>query len=220
MAALLRARGHEPIISPLTEIRFSQGPDISLDGVQAILATSANGARALARRTTRRDVPVFAVGRHTAAAAEVAGFHIVKSADGDAARLAASVVEWATPEGGILLHAAGREHRTDLSLRIGNEGFRVRTQIVYEATECASLSEQALAALRCREIDAVLFFSPRSARLFAQRMQQERLSLAAANLTAVCISHAAAEALLPLTFSDVRIANRPDQEAVLQLLDC
>ena len=44
-----------------------------LDGVQAILATSANGVRALARRTPRRDLPLFAVGPQTAARGAEAG---------------------------------------------------------------------------------------------------------------------------------------------------
>ena len=42
-------RGHRVICAPLLTIEFFDGPEISLDGVQAILATSANGVRALVR---------------------------------------------------------------------------------------------------------------------------------------------------------------------------
>src|ERR1041385_1135905 len=87
-AGLLRARGHEPILSPLMEIRFVDGPEIPPERIQAILITSANGVRGLARRTAHREVPVFAVGAQTAAAAKAAGFSNVKSANGEARALA------------------------------------------------------------------------------------------------------------------------------------
>ncbi|MGH6873042.1 MAG: uroporphyrinogen-III synthase, partial [Rhizomicrobium sp.] len=82
-AEKLKALGHDPILAPLIDIQFRDGGEIALDGVQAILATSANGVRAIARRTPRRDVALFAVGRQTAAAARAARFARVRSADGD-----------------------------------------------------------------------------------------------------------------------------------------
>src|SRR4051812_49138915 len=72
----LALRGHEPLVAPLLSTQFFDGPEVALDGVQAILATSANGVRALARRTPRRDVALFAVGPQTAAQAQSLGFHI------------------------------------------------------------------------------------------------------------------------------------------------
>src|SRR5277367_2328472 len=99
-AAKLRARGHAVLVAPLIEIRFADGPEISLDGIQAVLATSSNGVQALARRTDRRDVPLFAVGTQTAHAARSAGFSTVKSADGDAHALAAATANWAKPNAG------------------------------------------------------------------------------------------------------------------------
>src|ERR1700733_8459789 len=87
-ARQLSLRGHESLIAPLMTVRFHDGPEVMLDNVQAILATSANGVRALARRTQRRDVAVFAVGSQTAAQAQKLGFTEVKSADGDAEALA------------------------------------------------------------------------------------------------------------------------------------
>ena len=51
-------------------------------------AAAANGARALARATQRRDLPVLAVGDATARAAREAGFESVTSAGGDVGDLA------------------------------------------------------------------------------------------------------------------------------------
>src|SRR5262249_44075047 len=66
--------GNEPVIEPLHEIDYLEGAPLDLIGVQAILLTSANGARAPALRTPRRDIAVIAVGPATAGAARAAGF--------------------------------------------------------------------------------------------------------------------------------------------------
>ncbi|MEP1029540.1 MAG: uroporphyrinogen-III synthase, partial [Alphaproteobacteria bacterium] len=93
-AARLRDLGHDPLITPLMAVRFLPGPPLDLAGVQALLVTSANGARALAARQAGSNIPlpVLAVGDATARAARDLGFPDVESAGGDVddlARLAA-----------------------------------------------------------------------------------------------------------------------------------
>ena len=83
LAEILRARGIESVIEPLLSIKYLDGPELKLENIQALLLTSANGVRALARRTDRRDIPVYAVGDATAMTARKAGFIQVHSAAGD-----------------------------------------------------------------------------------------------------------------------------------------
>jgi uroporphyrinogen-III synthase len=64
-------------------------------------------------------------------------------------------------------------------------------------------------------LDAVMFFSPRSARLFLTLAQ----GLPIAGLTAFCISPATADVLASGIFAEVRIADRPNQAAMLSLAD-
>ena len=218
-AELLRARGHEPVLSPLMEIRFVDGSEIPLEGIQAILATSANGVRGMARRTARRDVPVFAVGAQTAAAAKAEGFSNAKSADGNSRALAAAVLDWMKPDGGALLHAAGADHGTELTRLLAGNGFKLKTEILYEAAEIAALSDESADRLRAGALDAVLIYSPRSAQLFKQHVQQAQLAESLASMIAICISQAAADALRPVRFSDVRVAAQPNQDCMLDLLD-
>ena len=96
LAARLAERGHASVIENLLTIRFrpeaarSLGP--FLDGVQALLFTSANGVRAFAAASERRDFRVFAVGNATAAAARAAGFAEVTSAGGAVDDLAKLVI--------------------------------------------------------------------------------------------------------------------------------
>src|SRR6266478_91268 len=79
LAAALASRGVEAIIQPLLEVYYRQAAP-ALAGVQAILCTSANGVRALARSSDERGLPLFAVGDATASRARAEGFTAVWSA--------------------------------------------------------------------------------------------------------------------------------------------
>jgi uroporphyrinogen-III synthase len=218
-AAKLRARGHTVLVAPLLEIRFADGPEILFEGIQAILATSSNGVHALARRTHRRDLPLFAVGAQTARAARDAGFSSVRSADGDARMLARATVNWANPTGGALLHVAGAETKGELAASLRSAGFEVRTEILYDAAGVSEISADALMALKAGRLDAVLLFSPRSARIFSDCVVKAGAADSCAALMALCISPSASAALGALPFRTVHVAKRPDQEALLALVE-
>src|SRR4051794_10180748 len=86
LAEALASRGVATVIEPLLAIRPLPGAaaDLArdLDGVQALLFTSATGARAFAELSPRRDIGVLAVGDATAAAARGLGFSAVERAGG------------------------------------------------------------------------------------------------------------------------------------------
>ena len=82
--------------------------------------------------------------------------------------------------------------------------------------KAARLPEQAVQAIRQSEVDAALFFSPKSAALFAECVARD--GLATDRLIAVCISANTAAALGKLTFAEIRIAAAPNQDALLTCL--
>lgn len=217
-AARLAQMGHSPLVSPLLEIKFRDGPELSFDNVQAIVATSANGVRALVRRTDRRDLPVFAVGAQTAATARAARFANVKNADGNSIVLADAIAKWAKPENGILFHAAGNETAGKLSERLREHGFQFRRDVLYDIEPVQSLSREALEAMRDGKLDAVLLYSPRSAENFARCVQQADLTEMCRALIAVCISEAAAKKIEALRLRKIKVAPRPSEAAMLQAL--
>lgn len=218
-ATRLAAVGHESVIAPLLAIRFREGGEVSLDGVQAILATSANGIRALVRRTSRRDVPVFAVGRQSAEEARVAGFTDVRNAEGGSAALAAAAAKWCTPANGTLLHISGVDIAGDLSGALEAHGFTVRREVLYEAVAVEGLPGAAQSVIRRHKVDAVLLFSARSSQAFVEGVIAAGLKQACKSLIALAISEAAAAPLTELTFREVRIPSSPYQDAMLALLD-
>lgn len=214
-AAALVALGHEAIVAPLLEIRYREDADITLDGVQAILATSANGIRALAKRTQRRDVPVFAVGDHTARTAVEHGFVFIKSAGGDADALARYVIGRLKPVDGVLFHPRGANTKGGLS-ELKSAGFDLRQEILYEATASETPTPAFVKALN-DGVDTVLFFSPRSARLFVACTEAAGLSDLYKSIVAVCISQATANVLGAARFREIRVAKAPNQQSMLAL---
>ncbi|HEY4125728.1 MAG TPA: uroporphyrinogen-III synthase [Rhizomicrobium sp.] len=217
-ASHLREMGHTPIVAPLLEVRFRDGPELSLENIQAIVATSANGVRALIRRTTRRDLPVFAVGAQTAAMARASGFSGVKNSDGDSIALADAISKWASAQSGPLLHAAGNEATSKLGTRLIEHGFQLRREVLYDVVAVESLPAIAHAALEQGELDAVLLYSPRSAETFARCVEAAGLHNTCRNLIAVCISQAAADKAKGLPFRELRIAARASENELLESL--
>lgn len=217
-AKALRARGHETIVAPVMEVHVMAGEPIMLEGVQAVLVTSANGVRALAAWTKRRDVTLYAVGPQTAEVARDAGFAITISAEGDSVALVETVAREADPAKGPLFHAAGAETAGRLRQALQARGFRIETAVLYETVPVAKLPSEAEAALVDGTVDGVFLFSPRSARIFATLIGDAGLAAQCTKLIACCISAATAEALNPLSFARVAVAGTPNQDAILDLV--
>jgi len=219
LADALTARGHEVVPEPLLQIRWHDDAPIDLDGVQAVLLTSANGARALARRTAARDLVVFAVGDATARAAREAGFTDVASADGDVDTLAALVQRRLDPRAGPLLHVCASAVAGDLAGTLDHAGFEVRRAVLYEAEPAQAFSPAGRAAIAEAGLDGVLLFSPRTAAIFVRLIQAERLDNCCRRLTMFALSAAVAEAAAALPWGGRRVAAKPRQDALLALLD-
>jgi uroporphyrinogen-III synthase len=219
LAATLAARGHDALRDPLLTIRIDPQAMPPLDGVAGLLFTSANGARAFAALSARRDLPVHAVGAATAAAARAAGFATVTSADGDVATLAAAVAARCRPEDGPLLHAAGSVRAGDLAGRLAALGFAVRVAALYAADPAPRLSAAARQALETRALDGVLLFSPRTSAHFAVLATAETLADHLDSVTLYALSQAVAQAADALPWKRHRIAPIPETAALLDLVD-
>ncbi len=219
LAAALAVRGVEALVAPLMRIRFCDAAALDLAGAQAVLCTSANGVRALARASAGRGLPLLAVGDATAARARAEGFAEVASAGGAAADLVRLAAARLRPQDGRLLHVAGGAVAGDLAGALRAKGFEVARVVLYEARPEAALSPAAAAALRAGAIDFALFFSPRTAAVFARLARAAGVAECCAKVAALSISTAADAALGELPWRGRHVAERPDQAALLSLLD-
>src|SRR5216684_7061239 len=219
LAEALAARGIDAIIEPLLEIHYRSEPAPDLTGVQAVLCTSANGVRALARLTGERAVPLFAVGEASAARARAEGFARVESAGGSLADLIGLARDRLRPNEGRLLHVAGSALAGDLASALRAEGFAVDRAVLYEARPAAGLGAACVRALNAGIVDFALFFSPRTALIFVRLAERAGIAEAIGAVSAISISAAADAALEPLRFRERHIAERPDQHSLLMALD-
>jgi uroporphyrinogen-III synthase len=222
LATALSQRGHVSVIAPLFRLEILHPPaDFAqaLAACQAVLLTSANGARALADASEQRGRPILAVGDTTATTAEGLGFNAVTSAAGDGAALAELVRKRLDPKAGPLLHISGVDLAFDLGAALGRDGFEVRRFALYDARAESTLPDSARAALQARALDAATFFSPRAASQFAKLLGEAGLADSLRSVTAIGISPAALAPLSKLPFKATVAAARPTRQAVLDEID-
>ena len=205
-AQRVRALGHEPVVASLLEVQAG-GETPSLTGVGALAFTSRNGVRAFGALSAHRNLPIFTVGDATAEAARHAGFTEVVSASGDVEALAALI---ASPRGalnGEVLYLGPDEPAGDLVGALAAKGVAARSQVVYRTIP--------LALAEPPDAEVVLVHSAKAARRLAE---DASVRAAAPMITALCISSAAARPLGGLGFREVLVAARPNEAAMLELL--
>lgn len=223
VAAELRARGIESILAPMLRIEPEAAAAArlggALAGVQAVLFTSANGVRAFAHASNRFDLPAYCVGEASAAAARIAGFRTVASADGDVTDLTVMVASRLAPGNGAVLHAAGHDTAGNLGVDLATRGFSVRRVELYRAVAADTFAADVAAALRRDEISLALFFSPRTVETFVRLTRAVGLTEHCKKMTAVCLSRNVAAALDGQPWRAVATARAPTLAALLAALD-
>ena len=213
-----RAAGFDPVLAPVMRIEIASAK-INLGEVSALAFTSANGVRAFAANSARRDLSVFAVGPVTAEAANAAGFEKISAAGGDIESLASHIAsERGLTQKGVL-HIAGGNRAGDLEALLKEQGVAARRQTLYEAVAMETLSPEAIAVMAGKSDLWVTLFSPRTAMLFLNLAEMAGLKAQLATMRAACLSKAVADAASRGQWAEVKVA--PDRTAmgVLRLLE-
>lgn len=142
----------------------------------------------------------------------------VESAGGNVDDLAALIVHRAAPEGGKLVHIAGSAVAGELSERLVDAGFAIERYVMYDARAADRLSTRTISALKRGDIDAVLMFSPRTARTFAGLAERYGLAQCFGRMAACCLSEAVAGEIRVLNWQSVFVAREPTLEALLDVV--
>jgi len=219
LIAALAQLGHEGVAAPLLDIRLIDGDELDLAGVQGLLFTSANGARAFAGRSAARDLPALCVGDATAREALALGFETVKSASGDVEALASLAVQVLDPAAGALLHPAGSNIAGDLAAMVQAAGFTYRREVLYQAIKAETLPAYALSALSTGDVDGVVLYSPRTGAAFARLVDKAGAGAHLKAVSAYCLSGAVADQIKGLAWRKIYVATHPDQASLLALFD-
>jgi len=208
-AAALRAE-HGPVpitILPLMEIA-PLGGTLDLEGVSALIFTSAAGVGVFAELTPDRSLPAWCVGDRTAEAAREIGLRAT-SAGGDAAALITLMTE-ARPAG-RLLHLRGAHVSVDLAERLARAGLRAEARAIYDQVQIPQGDAFAAALAHDGPVIAPLF-SPRSARIFAETAG------GAPGVCPVALSPAVRDALPQDLAARATIADSPDAPAMIRAM--
>jgi uroporphyrinogen-III synthase len=218
-AMALRARGHQPIVAPLSEVELLAKVDLKAGPWAAIVLTSAtalSGIVSFAAGKECLDLPIFAVGDATAKAARAIGFTEVASAGGRVNDLINLVVARLQPPARVL-YLAGEQRSGDLAGALRAKNFEVDLVVVYRFLNARVLPEPAAAALNS-ELDGVLHFSRAAAEAFVNAAGNSNLlDVALTKPAHFCISDQVAAPLRQAGAARIEVAARPDQDALLEL---
>jgi uroporphyrinogen-III synthase len=218
-AAALRARGHDVLIAPLLKVE-TMATDFS-GGWGGVIITSANAPGAIAGHPAREKLiklPLYAVGQRSADAARAAGFTNVTSAGGDVRDLVRVITTRRADAVAPLLYLAGEDRAADLVAELVACGIAAEMVVVYRAVT-APFPPALSAALKAGEVDAVLHFSRRSADNYLAGAAQAGVAKQALAVRHLCLSAQIAEPFVQAGAGNVAIAKRPDEAALLALLE-
>lgn len=220
LSARLVAQGHDVFIEPLLDIVHDGNAPVDLAGAQGLIATSRNGLRAFAKHADAIrafDLPLYAVGKGTAAEARRIGFvHVVEGA-ATARDLLAAITAVSTPCQGHLIHLSGEHVAFDLAKELERIGYTVLRPILYRSIQAERLSEPLLIRFRAGQIEGVILLSPRTAEVYARLIATHQLLCCARKLIHFCLSSSVADELASLQLEHVAICRSPNIEEMLAL---
>lgn len=177
-AERLRALGYEVLVAPMLKTVFSTEP---LDDVQKadLVVTSRNGVRALADLASdamREERTLYTVGDATAELARDVGFKNIRSAAGSVDQLVELIGSAIDEDCNQLTYICGRERKGQLEDKLRMNGLKVDVAVRYHADGVDHLPTDIQNAIRDQKIDAVLFYSNRTAEVFKAVIERIELS--------------------------------------------
>jgi uroporphyrinogen-III synthase len=216
-AAELRYHGIGSLVAPVLHI--VPWPLLELPAKpQALLLTSRHATHVLEELSGEwRTLPTYCVGAATASRAREFGFSRTVAGTSDVVSLLPTLVAQ-LPPGADVLYLAGEEIRTDVASLLGARGLSVRTLTVYTAQAETTLPEEALQALQEGQVRAASFFSPRSAQVTCELLQQQGLASQAATMDAYCLSLNVAEQTAALPWRSVHTCHSPTRRSMRELI--
>jgi len=220
-AAALTQRGHEVAFAPMLEIETIADAAIGDGPFSAVLMTSGNAARAVAQHPDRArllSLPCFAVGAQTAAAAEKAGFHPVRSANGDGGDLARLIRQHVEPGSAPLLYLAGNDRARDMAADLSPAGLQLEIVVIYRARAATAFDAEINAGLKAGRLDGVLHYSRRSAQIFVDCARHSGVLAQVTALKHFCLSRRASEPLAAIGARHIAISAHPDEASMLGLV--
>ncbi len=219
----LQQLGHHVIHEPLTEIFLNhtiraEMEQAMIDEPNAILITSKHAAQALALLSDIRDICMLAVGTATAEALMSLGFSRVYDTGGTLESML-DYIRDGYDDDARFLYISGDHIRSDLPMILSSFGMACTRVVAYHALAAETLSDTLTHQIKRGQVDAVTFFSPRNAEIFATLLEQAECVRASAQMDAFVVSDDVAAAADALDWRQIVIAEKPTLASLVQSVD-
>lgn len=211
LAEQLAARDIQYLIDSVLKIEPEPSLSIDTSRYDAVVISSQH---ALAGLQPNSGTRLLSVGDKTAQTARQRGFLNTRCAGETFTHL----IDFIRTQADIQTILYARGETVTASLIEALPHHRVEEKIVYHAIASSALHEKTKEALASHALDAVTFYSRRTARIFESLVIAAKLQSTLAHCSACCLSQSIASAL-QLDWKAIRIAKNPRESAMLTLID-
>ncbi|KAA3451211.1 uroporphyrinogen III synthase [Mesorhizobium sp. SARCC-RB16n] len=218
-ARKLEEMGFEPLLLPLTEtMALPVDAKAVPDDVAAVAITSANAVRHAPGDLVAAlsHLPCHAVGKRTAEAARKAGFLSVSEGPGDAEALAEGMA--IAFSGKTIIYLCGRVRFPAFEQKLEAAHVHVHAVETYDTLAVSYSDEAILPLISGQAVDAVLLYSAKAAAAMRVLASRPAMQKAFEKTQVFVLSARIATAFGASAGKAIRVAARPDEEALLALL--
>ncbi len=213
--------GYHVIHEPLTEIMLLHTARMEVENAlyiqpDAVIVTSKHGVQALALLTQMRDMFLLCVGEATANIATQLGFDRVSVA-GESVEYLIDYILDCYDEDSHFLYISGEHISIDLSEVLSVRAMQIDRVVVYEAIASEALSDTLVEQLKRGQIDAITFFSGRTAQIFLSLAEKSDISNYLEKIDAFCLSEGVAEELKAVSWRKIY---SPDKATLASMVSC
>ncbi|MGX5801535.1 uroporphyrinogen-III synthase [Bradyrhizobium sp. Arg314] len=217
-ARRLEAEGFQPVLLPLTETSaLPVEAAIGADAV-AVTVTSANAVRHASKEMIAAlvSLPCHAVGKRTAEACRAVGFLSVTEGPGDAEALVDAIAGGLA--GKAIVFLCGRVRFPVFEQRLAMAGVQVQAIETYDTAGIDYDDADVLARLSNLPVEAALLYSAKASAALVNLMARPALRHVFEKAEFLALSARVAEPLDGVVRQTIRIASRPEEDALLALL--
>jgi uroporphyrinogen-III synthase len=195
----------------------------SLGTADVFVVTSQQAIPIISQCIINKEIPIWCVGKTTAAVAQVHGFtHIFTGMANNGAALLDGLITFLEENfqknNSRIIHFSGDVIRVDITEELRKRGYlKAERIVVYQTTKSEAFSLETTLALQENKVDCAFFYSPRTSRLFEELCYKHNLVNSCRFITAFCLSSAVAEGLERLPFKNVIISQSESSDEMFFL---
>ena len=219
IAAALRGKGYACVCQPFLNVQLYNVPFHNVLEYQALIFTSANAVRAYHENGGSVDVPIITVGNNTFNATKEIGFVDIINLNGTAKDVLEHLnnVSASKP----YLHVRGKYVTTSFVGMLKN--VKIEEIEVYRTEKIEQIPNDCVSSLAKGGFSYVLFFSRRTAEAFIEFIKKNdrmhELEEGVIHTKALCLGHSMIECISVLPWKKIEVADHPNREGMLALLD-